>query len=300
MANEFRIKHGLIVTGSTYISESVFAPNLPEETSPDYYITWRQSDGRFEISTTSPAQASTMACWDYGSGTTSGEFETSNGGFGTITSNIYLNNVDNLGNNQYNTLSTIGKGSTITMYAGALSTTFTVDGVKAPASNANNLFWDFEVTYVSGDQYSIPSGDEACLGVSGAVASGTSTGQCEEFVQATSFSTAAFNSGQAGFDRFVNGSNYVPPFGTIDLNVVALFTNGTTNNGNSAKTFFSTFSVNDVLTVNFGSKTTSFNVTSIGFGSGGTNAYIGLQYTSGDLNYTISSGNTFDVCKSTK
>jgi len=65
MANEFKVRNGLIVTGSEYVSESIFAPNLPPETTPAYYVTWRQSDGRFEVSQLTPGNtANTIGCWD--------------------------------------------------------------------------------------------------------------------------------------------------------------------------------------------------------------------------------------------
>ena len=297
MANEFRIKHGLIVTGSSYFSESMFAPNLPEETAPDYYITWRQSDGRFEISQTSPAQASTMGCWDPGDAANAGEFSTNDGGtgLGSSATEIYINNEDNGGANQYSTLASIGKGSTITLYSGALSTIFTVSGIIAPSSNSNTLYWTFQVSYQSGDQYSVTN--EACLGVSAAVASGLSTGQCAEFVQSTSFSAASFNSGEGGFDRVVSNVHFTPPFGTVDANVVAIFLNGTTNQGNSTKTFVQSFAKNDTISVAYGNKQTTFTVDNVGLGSGGVTALVNVIYSSGDLNYTISTGDTFNLCK---
>jgi len=270
----------------------MYAPNLPTETAPDYYITWRQSDGRFEISTTSPAQASTAACWDYGNAATAGDFETNTGGIGSSTTNLYFNNDDNLGNNQFSTLQTIGKGSNITLYSGPFSTQFTVTGVTAPASNANTLYYNFSVTYVSGDQYT-PT-NEVCLGVTAAVSSPITTGQCIEFVQAANFSVAAATPGQGGFDRVVNNIHYTPPFGTIDANVVAFFMNSTTNNGKSTQSFLNNLSKGDTVSVEYGAKTTNFTVDSVG-ASGG--ASLNVTYDSGDLNYTISTGDTYNVCK---
>lgn len=295
MANEFRIQHGLIVTGSSYFSESMFAPNLPTETAPDYYITWRQSDGRFEISTTSPAQASTMACWDYANAAAAGGFETNTSGIGASTTLLYFNNEDNGGVNQFNSLATIGKGSSITLYSGNLSTQFTVSGINAPKTNVNTSYYIFTVTYVTGDQYT-PTGD-VCLGVTGAVASGNSTGQCAEYVASSNFSQAAATSGEGGFDRFVNGSNYYPPFNTVDSNVVGLFLNGDTNTGSSTVSFFNNFSKGDTVSIEYGAKTTYFSVDSIGYGTSGVNAYIGVTYASGDLNYSITVGDTYNVCK---
>ena len=297
MANEFRIKHGLIVTGSSYISESMYAPNLPTEIAPDYYITWRQSDGRFEISTTSPAQASTAACWDYGNASSAGEFETNTSGVGSTTTNLYFNNEDNLTNNQFSTLATIGKGSNITIYSGPFSTQFTVGGVTSPVSNANTLYYNFAVTYVSGDQYTPTA--EVCLGVTAAVPSGGSTGQCVEFVQSSNFSSAASTAGEGGFDRSVNNINYTPPFGTIDNNVVGLFLNATTNSSTqtNTKSFLQNFTKGDTISIEYGAKTTYFTVDSVNSNSSNTNSYVGVTYNLGDLNYTITTGDTYNLCK---
>ena len=135
------------------------------------------------------------------------------------------------------------------------------------------------------------------LGVTAAVASGNSTGQCAEYVASSNFSQAATTTGKGGFDRFVNGSNYYPPFNTVDSNVVGLFFNGTTNLGNSTVSFFNNFSKGDTVSIEYGAKTTYFEITSIGYGQGGVNAYINVSYISGDLNYSITVGDTYNVCK---
>lgn len=291
MANEFRIKHGLIVTGSSYFSESMYAPNLPTETAPDYYITWRQSDGRFEISTTSPAQASTAACWDYGTATGAGGFETNTIGIGSSTTKLYFNNEDNLGNNQFSTLQTIGKGSNITLYSGPLSTQFTVSGITAPVSNANTLYYVFDVTYVSGDQYTPTS--EVCLGVTAAVASPITTGQCVEYVMGTGTVTNSY--GEGIFDRAVNGGNYTSPFNSVDSSVVGAFLNFTSNNGVTVNSFFGKVNKGDIISIEYGKKVTYFEVAMTPSWSA-VNAYIALSYSSGDLNYTISTGDTYNIC----
>ena len=107
MANEFKVRNGLIVTGSEYVSESIFAPNLPEETNPAYYITWKQADGEFQISQLTPGNtANTIGCWDStNSGDpASGQWRTDTGTVGNTVTELLINVEDNGGNNQNNTL----------------------------------------------------------------------------------------------------------------------------------------------------------------------------------------------------
>jgi hypothetical protein len=99
----------------------MFAPNLPEETSPDDYITWRQSDGRFEI-TPKGAAASVLAigCWDYaGYGTTptSGEFTIRGNGSDDVETATVLqfHKTDKNSTDQSSYFNNIGSGTGVTL-----------------------------------------------------------------------------------------------------------------------------------------------------------------------------------------
>jgi len=303
MANEFRIKHGLIVTGSSYFSESMFAPNLPEETTPSYYITWRDTDGRFEVSTVTPgAQANTVGCWDYASGDpNSGEWGTTpSTTVGTTTTTIYINNADNSSNNQNSLLNGLGIGSVITLYVGSNSTSFSITGIQKPSSTSGGAFgtWAFNVSYLSGNSYTPSVGDEMCLAVA-AAAAGNSAGICIDYQMASNWTYASFNSGFGGFDRVVSGVHYTPPFGTIDANVGSIFLNNDGLNGTDGVAFFSGFVVGDFLSISWQNKTTHYQVTHLGgINTSTATMLINVQYNGGDLGYTIPTDDVFTICKS--
>ena len=303
MANEFRIKHGLIITGSSYFSESMFAPNLPEETSPSYYITWRDTDGRFEVSTVTPGeQANTVACWDYASGDPgSGDWTTTpSTTVGSSTTVISINNVDNGSNNQNQLLSGLGIGSVITLYVGANTTSFSIIGVQKPAvtTGGGNGTWHFNVTYLSGDQYTPSVGAEMCLGIAAATG-GTSAGQCIDYRMSDSWTYAAFNDEYGGFDRVVGGFHYAPPFGTVDTNIESLFLNNDALNGANGITFFNSFAVGDFFTISWQNKITHCKVTHLGgLNTSTPNVLIGTLVYGGDTGYTIPTDDVFTICKS--
>jgi len=298
MANEFRIKHGLIVTGSSYFSESMFAPNLPTETSPSYYITWRQSDGRFEVSTITPgSQANTVACWDLADGDTqSGEWKTNNGNVDSSSTILYISSTDNGSNSQYNLLAGLGVGSVITLYVGANSSTYTITGITKPSSNTG--VWEFNISYLSGNEYTPGSGAEMCLGVAASAASTTSA-YCIDYQMASSWEYAALNDGFGGFDRVVSSVHYTPPFGTIDANVGSIFLNNDAMNSANGITFFNGFVVGDFLSISWSNKVTTYKITHLGGMSTATpNMLINVQYNGGDLGYTIPTNDVFTICKS--
>ena len=298
MANEFRIKHGLIVTGSSYFSESMFAPNLPTETSPSYYITWRQSDGRFEVSTITPgSQANTVACWDLADGDTqSGEWKTNNGNVDSSSTILYISSTDNGSNSQYNLLAGLGVGSVITLYVGANSSTYTITGITKPSSNTG--VWEFNISYLSGNEYTPSAGAEMCLGVAASAASTTSA-YCIDYQMASSWEYAALNDGFGGFDRVVSSVHYTPPFGTIDANVGSIFLNNDAMNSANGITFFNGFVVGDFLSISWSNKVTTYKITHLGGMSTATpNMLINVQYNGGDLGYTIPTNDVFTICKS--
>lgn len=302
MANEFRIKHGLIVTGSSYFSENMFGPNLPEETSPSYYITWRQSDGRFEASQVTPgSQANTVGCWDY---ITSGDVSAGkwrsfpDQSIGSGTTSISISNEDNGGNNQHSLLSNIGIGSVITLFIGANSTSFTITGVIPASTTANTAgtgVFNFSVSYLSGNQYSITGTPEMCLGIAAASPS-TSTSYCIDYKMGANVSLAATTAGLGGFDRVVSGTHYTAPFGTVDNNVNSIFLNNTALQSVNGKAFFQGFVVGDFLSISYSNKITHYQVSHVGLGA--ANVLLNVNYNGGDLGYTIPTGDVFTICKS--
>ena len=296
MANEFRIKHGLIVTGSSYFSESMFAPNLPEETTPNYYITWRQSDGRFEVSEVSPTTVATTAgCWDYiGNGDPgTGEWSTDpTNTIGNTTNTIMIHVTDNGGNNQNTLLSSLGNGTLITLYVGAgLVTTFEIVGIPTAiygGSPTAIIRYDFEVSYVSGDQYSITGTPEMCLEISAATPTNNS---CLTFEADNDFDV----SGTAGDSTFLidNGSS-VFASNTISNDIVALILNNTDTNGTATKNFFQQLSPGSFFTVNYKNNKYDLIFQNLGAGFGGQQVFV--QPYSQQSSFTIPLGSTYEVC----
>ncbi len=238
MANEFRIQHGLIVTGSSYFSESMFAPNLPEETSPQYYITWRQSDGRFEVSLPTAGTQDTLGCWDYTSGDiTTGKWKTDNGGLGNTTTEIYIHKTDNASVDQSAFFKALGSGSIIIIYVGGNSTTFSVLGVSL-----NGNVYTISVSYVSGNEFSITGTPEMCLGVGASLSANTGTSiNCLSYGMENNPDNVFISPGYGVFDRVVGGVHWQSPQGTVDGNVKGLFLHPQDLNGANAASFFNYF-----------------------------------------------------------
>ena len=292
MANEFKVRNGLIVTGSEYVSESIFAPNLPEETNPAYYITWKQADGEFQISQLSPVNsANTIGCWDDAGGgdPTSGEWRTDNGAVGNTTSQLLINVEDNGGNNQNNTLASLAIGSVITLYVGSLKTSFEITGIKIFYSTPSTpLYYAFDISYLSGDQYSITGTPEMCLGIAAA----TPTNQnCVTYEAVTS--NLAVNSTTGG-GMFINNSG--------GLSVWSLTTNSTTNyidlnqtdlNGVVTKNFFGGVALGQTITLSSGTNNATYVVSFIG--GGASSSIIGVKMTS-NSNFTLTTGTSFTIC----
>ena len=108
MANEFKVRNGLIVTGSLNVSESIYAENLTTESNPAYYVTWRQSDGRFEVSPAGAAgNINAIGCWDYAgysiTSPSTGEFSLRGNGSSILDSSpvfLFFNKLNNNGVDQ--------------------------------------------------------------------------------------------------------------------------------------------------------------------------------------------------------
>ena len=298
MANEFRIKHGLIVTGSSYFSESMFAPNLPEETSPQYYITWRQSDGRFEVSTGTNSVQDTIACWDYASGDPStGEWNTNNGSVGSSVTFINIHKIDNNSVDQSNLLKALGPGSVIILYVGSNSTTFTVQGSTFDSSS--NTF-SLSVSYISGDEYSIIGTPEMCLAIGATVSSNTGTSiNCLDYSMEFNPDNVYISPGYGVFDRVVAGVHWQTPQGTVDGNVEGLFLHPQDLNGANAASFFNNFY--GEIEIGYGQYATKFKCNPPGpYNSSNSIIFVPVIYVSGDSNYTIATGDSFTLCKSSR
>ena len=322
MANEFRIKHGLIITGSSYFSESMFAPNLPEETAPDYYITWRQSDGRFEVTPKGDA-ASVLAigCWDYSgySDTSPGTGEFSLRGDGSnnfeAATVLYLNKTDKNGTDQSTYFNNIGPGSVLTFTTTNNIVKFEVTGVSV----SNNVY-SFAVQNLSGAE-ALTIGEEVCLtatavssGGSSSTTSGTSgggsslnSGQCAIYEMAASFANVNAGSGYDGTAVFNNPPGFAYPLGEITTATAGIFVDAVSYGPNSktsvvywGQTLGAVSSNPGLIKISYLNLTTYFTAFITlgpgGQGVTGSSMYIDLTYVSGDTNYTIPTGATFTVC----
>ena len=294
MANEFKVRNGLIVTGSEYVSESIFAPNLPPEASPAYYVTWRQSDGRFEVSTISPgASSNTIGCWDWRSSgdPTSGEFTTDNGAIGSTTTVIFINPIDNNGTDQTSTLSSLAVGSIITLYIGSFATTFEITGITPVYSLGVFQYFGFKVNYISGDEYTPTGTPEMCLGIAAATAP---PANCIELQMSNTFSNVGTTAGKSVFLRTVSGISYTSPFGSLDQFFEAFQMNDEDLNGNKTANFFSGLSIGSIITLSYSNKSTVFQIDNVGTSPNNTLVY--ATYLTGDFNYTILTNETYTIC----
>ena len=294
MANEFKVRNGLIVTGSEYVSESIFAPNLPPEANPAYYVTWRQSDGEFQVSTISPgASSNTIGCWDWvASGDPpSGGFTTNNGAIGSTTTSIFINPIDNNGTNQTSTLSSLAVGSIITLYIGSFATTFQITGITPVYSLGVFAYFGFKVSYISGDEYTPTGTPEMCLGIAAAAAP---PANCIELQMSNTFSNVGTTAGKSVFLRTVSGISYTSPFGSLDQYFEAFQMNDEDLNGNKTANFFSGLSIGSIITLSYSNKSTVFQIDNVGTSPNNTLVY--ATYLTGDFNYTILNNETYTIC----
>jgi len=294
MANEFKVRNGLIVTGSEYVSESIYAPNLPTETNPAYFITWRQSDGRLEVSTVSPGGGSnTIGCWDWiaAGDPTSGEFTTGDGGIGSSTTTIYINATDNGSNNQTTTLQNLAVGSVITLYVGNNATTFEITGISAVYSVGVFQYFAFNVNYISGNEYTPTGTPEMCLGIAAAA---SQPDNCIELQMASTLNDVWATAGKSVFLRTVAGVSYTTPFGSLDQYFDAFQMNDEDLNGNKTAAFFGGLSIGSIITLNYSTYATSFSISNVG--SSVNNTLVYATYVAGDFNYTIPANATYTIC----
>ena len=294
MANEFKVRNGLIVTGSEYVSESIFAPNLPSEANPAYYVTWRQSDGRFEVSTISPgASSNTIGCWDWrdASEPTTGEFTTDDGAIGSSTTEIRIHYIDNNGTDQTNTLKSLAIGSIITLYVGSFATTFEITGVGAQYSLGVFQYFKFKVSYISGNEYTPTGTPEMCLGIAAAA---SQPDNCIELQMAGTLNDVWATAGKSVFLRTVSGISYTTPYGSVDQYFDAFQMNDEDLNANKTKVFFGGLSIGSIITLSYLNYSTAFSINNIG--SSVNNTLVYASYLSGDFNYTIPTNGAYTIC----
>tara|TARA_R110000822_G_scaffold220307_1_gene354293 strand:+ start:1781 stop:2674 length:894 start_codon:yes stop_codon:yes gene_type:complete len=294
MANEFKVKNGLIVSGSANISESIYAPGLPPEANPSYYVTWKQSDGELEVSTISPgASSNTIGCWDWvASGDPpSGQFNTNNGAIGSTTTTIFINPLDNNGTNQTSTLTSLGVGSVITLYVGSNATTFEITGISPIYSIGVFQYFGFKVNYISGNEYTPIGTPEMCLGIAAAA---SLPANCIELQMSNNFNDVPTTAGKSIFLRTVSGISYTSPFGIMDQYFDAFQMNTADLHGNKTNIFFNGLSIGSIITLNYLNYSTAFSITHVG--SSASNTLVYAIYISGDFNYTIPTDGVYTIC----
>ena len=289
MANEFKVRNGLIVTGSEYVSESIFAPNLPSEANPAYYITWKQADGEFQISQLNPSNTSnTIGCWDsVASGDPpSGKWRTDNGAVGNTTSQVWINVTDNGGNNQNNTLASLAIGSVITLNVGSFKTSFEITGIKIIYSGPSvPQYYIFDVNYLSGSQYTYINPAEMCLGIAAAVPTNQN---CVTYKAVTAYSSIASTTGGG---MFINNTGYTL---TLDSTVKYFQLNNNDLNGVSTSNFFNGVTPGQSITLTSGTNTATF-IFNYSSTSGAGSQIVGVQMTS-NSNFMLSANQSFTIC----
>ena len=265
MANEFKVRNGLIVTGSEYVSESIFAPNLPSEANPAYYVTWKQADGEFQISQLSPSNtANTIGCWDSvaGGDPSSGKWRTDNGAVGNTTSQVWINVTDNGGNS------------------------FEITGIKIIyVSPSVPQYYIFDVNYLSGSQYTYINPAEMCLGIAAAVPTNQN---CVTYKAVTAFSSIASTTGGG---MFINNTGYTL---TLDSTVKYFQLNNNDLNGVSTSNFFNGVTPGQSITLTSGTNTATF-IFNYSSTSGAGSQIVGVQMTS-NSNFTLSANQSFTIC----
>jgi hypothetical protein len=327
MANEFKVRNGLIVTGSMNVSESIYAPNLASETNPAYYVTWRQSDGRFEVS---PAGASgnvnAIGCWDYaGYATTppTGEFSLRGNGADILDSNtlvLLFNKLDNTSVDQSVYFNNIGVGSILTITTGGITIKYTVTGF-----NLSGNVYQFSVNYLSGGPSATLSiGTEVCLtltavtgggnnptgtsGTSGGGAGTLSSTNCITYTIDNNFLDVNGSSQTAIFNV---SPGWVQPFGSVSPNTVGMYASQTPLAGGSggATVFFgitnaATFGNPKLFELSYLNLKTTFLISiALGtspvggnLGTNGNTIYLNMTFVSGDTGYIIPTGDSFTLC----
>ena len=293
--NEFKVKNGLIVTGSTYVSESIFAPRLPQENSPNFFVTWVSGSGRFEVSAIGPgSSANVLACYDYVAESNimaSGKWTTNDGGVGSTTNTIYISQTDNNSNDLYTTLNSFGIGSVINLYVDNYSTTFEITGKLYTTSITNQFI--FNVKYISGNSYTPIGEPQMCLSLAAAVAPLT---QCLDLQMSTTYNATLSTTGGSLF--LTTSGNTINYTGSVLNTTTGIMINPTDINGLNTSNFFQALNVGDNIQITSTINQTQFEITYItpNFVLNPSNVLVNLKYVSGNFNYTIPTGNRYTLC----
>jgi hypothetical protein len=294
--NEFKVKNGLIVTGSTYVSESIFAPRLPQENNPNYFVTWVNADGRFEVSAIGPgASANVLSCWTYVAEfniMAAQKWTTNDGSVGSSTTQLYLSQTDNYNNNLFNTLNSFGIGSVVNLYVDNFSTTFEITGKLYTTSPTNEFI--FNVRYLSGNQYTPVGEPIMCLSLAAAVAP---LSQCLALTMSTTYSGMVSNSGGSVF-LTDNGNSISYGASVSNTTTNGIMVNPSDLNGVNTINFFQGLNVGDQIKLTWTTNQTIFEITYISPNiiSNPANQLVNFKYVSGNFGYTISNGNRYSLC----
>lgn len=305
MANEFRIKHGLILTGSSYFSESMFAPSLPSEPSPQYFMTWRSADGRFQVTPSTAISTGTLSqgCWDYAGYATSvsaGEFSIRSGNGNRLDSNlsqIWIHKTDNQSVDQSTTFNTIGNNSVITFYINNQIIKYTVTGVTQVTTGN---YYSFGLSHISGDSGVFSVGEELCYDLTISSSGGSpSSNNCLSLNMGDSVSNVSNTTGDAIFNRNINNKAWQTPFGTVDNNITQIVLNSTDLNNKNVFNFFTGFTGDISISYSNSTTGTSHNTTFSysGFGASNNVVQLYVAYKSGNTGYTIANNDSFTLCK---
>ncbi len=269
----------------------MFAPNLPEETSPEYYITWRDTDGRFEVTEVSPTTlATTAGCWDYQLDPGVGEWSSNpDATIGNTTTILTIHRTDNSSNDQNTLLASIGQGSLLTLYINNNVTTFEVIGINVVMLSNAIYRYEFNVTYVSGDQYSLVGSPEMCLGVAAA------TPANQNCISYTIEDTFNVSTGEASF-ILDNGTTQTLGT-TINNDISTLVLNKTANSNQSTLQFFNSLQPNAFISISQGTY-----IAHLRFLSSSSNfnnlITVSVELTPGQAGTTFTVGSTIQICPS--
>lgn len=238
MANEFVVKDGLIISGSWYNSASIYGPNLDIVTSSvDYYITWRQSDGRLEVTPAQGLNLNTQGCWIYSpTSPTTGSWSDLGAGL-SLNPYIWLHQEDGSGVDQAPFLNGLGTGSIVILNIANQNLRYVV---RSGPTYSASLF-GFELNALE-DYPSFPTGSTLCLAFGGTIP--TPTPYYNTFIFTSS--SLEGKSGFGNFAKFSGGSPNVPvisgapPYVFMNLNTID-------NQGNDAS--YQHLSINSPITI---------------------------------------------------
>jgi hypothetical protein len=197
-----------------------------------------------------------------------------------------INVEDNGGNNQNNTLASLAIGSVVTLYVGSFKTSFEITGIKIVyLSPSVPQYYIFDVTYLSGDQYTYINPAEMCLGIAAAAPTNQN---CVTYKAVTAFSSIASTTGGG---MFINNTGYTL---TVDLDVYYFQLNNSDLNGISTSNFFNGVTPGQSITLTSGTNTATFIFQYSSVSNSGTQV-VGVKMTS-NSNFTLTANQSFTIC----